>query len=172
MPEVTFSLHAVPPGPLPAEVAAMPHSIHIPHVPLSVAASSLPVLGGLLLGGTGAIVAVAAPGGADMASLFGTAMACVIVLVESRKKDRDVGNIASALAGSFSGGLIGPGVLITFFQWKEWTTAQFTSDLSWHSYAFLGLVFGLMGWSFALTMYSIFTDKLPGWLRRKFDPDK
>ncbi len=116
---------------------------------------------------SGAAVVLAAPHNTDVASVFGASVAASLVFAEARKKDRDLLNLCITIIVSVGFGVIGPGVFAAISLAKGWITPEQLETVTWHAWAFAGLIFSLVGWTASLSTYSLIADKIPAWIARR-----
>lgn len=102
-----------------------------------------------LAAGVTAVVVNLTPGGNDMVAVLGAMLATVIAVLEARKKDRNLGNTVCVVIGSSFIGSIAPGAL--FFNAWPHLAERFT----WHVWAALGFLVGLIGWSVVLAAIGV-----------------
>lgn len=85
----------------------------------------------------------------DMVAVLGAMLAAVISVIDARKKDRTTGHTISVLIASAFAGSVIPGAAMWFFFPEKVTT------LSWHAWAALGFVVGLLGWAFTIGVLAV-----------------
>jgi hypothetical protein len=110
----------------------------------------------LLATGASCVVAVTqARFDPDMVAVLGAMLATVVAVLEARKKDRSMGHTVSVLiASAFVGSVLPGGVMWTW--WPERVPA-----LSWHVWAALGFIAGLLGWAFTAAVMAL-RSRVPG----------
>jgi hypothetical protein len=85
----------------------------------------------------------------DIVSVLGAILAAVVAVMEARKKDRSLSHTVSVfLCSSGFGAVLPGGMMWTFFPDR-------VPNISWHLWALMGGVGGLLGWAFALGIMAI-----------------
>lgn len=85
----------------------------------------------------------------DIVSVLGAMLASVLAVMEARKKDRALGQTASVFLASAGFGSVLPGSIM----WTVWPDK--VPMLSWHVWALMGIIAGLLGWSLAAWVISL-----------------
>lgn len=112
----------------------------------------------------------------DILSIVGAVLATFITVIDARKRDQSRANTISVIIGSSVVGSLAPGALCYTF-WPA-LAAHFT----WHVWASLGFVGGLIGWSLMLgiiafirrrkeAVMNALTDRWFGHMPHKEPPD-
>lgn len=99
------------------------------------------------------IAAVQSPDRTDMVSVLGAMLATVIATLEARKKDRTLTNTVCVIIGSSFIGSIAPGAVL--FNWYP----ELAGRLTWHAWAALGFVCGLVGWGTMQAAVHVFSKR-------------
>lgn len=136
------------------------------HVSLQHAMTSVPVLAALMLLPSAAVAVVTGPSTQDQYAMVGAVCAAVITLVAVRKYDQSFYNGIAAFLGAVIVGVTMPGSTIAWAQYQGWIDDNAYGHITWHSWALLGLVFGLAGWVLAQSIYQLFVKKVPEWVTK------
>lgn len=129
----------------------------------------LPIQNGLLvmLLGMGctavaSLLAVMAPPGAqDVASVMGAIFASTIAGISARTTFKTSGHVFSVLIASAFVGSVLPGILVGYY------TPKFWNELTWHAWAGMGFVCGLLGWTFTHAIMTTVSKAFEKWFERK-----
>jgi len=91
-------------------------------------------------------VAVAGPDSRDIMAILGAAPATWLVILEARKKDRSFGHTTGVFVSAMFSGAVAPGACV------YWLLPSKAETLTWHGWALMGFVFGLIGWAIAMAI--------------------
>lgn len=106
--------------------------------------------------GASAVVAVGqSPMNPDIVAVLGAMLAAVLAVLEARKKDRTLGHTVSVLIASAFVGSVLPGAIV----WTWWPDR--VAVMSWHVWAGMGFVVGLLGWAFVAAVMAL-KGRVPG----------
>lgn len=98
----------------------------------------------------------------DIVAVLGAILAAVVSVMEARKKDRSLGHTVSVFLCCSGFGSVLPGsVMWTFF-------ADRIPAVSWHGWALMGGVCGLLGWAVALGVMAL-SPRIPGIIGKGVD---
>ena len=95
------------------------------------------------------IAAMLAPTSQDSWSAVGASVAVVFVVADVMKRDKSFLRLMVVGLVSFFTGCTGPGIFMLYH------SPEFSNKLTWHGWAFLGLVFGLIGWAVIVSIYGM-----------------
>lgn len=116
------------------------------------------------------IVLATVPGTSDIAAIIGAMFASAIAAIRSRTSYKSSWDTLSVFIASGVLGSVLPAIVIGFGYPKMWDT------LTWHSWAFMGFVFGLLGWWITLKIISVGPSVLDAlinsWIGRIFGASK
>jgi F0F1-type ATP synthase assembly protein I len=110
--------------------------MQIPTHPMAETATGI-----LALGASAVVTVVQSRFDPDIVAVLGAMLAAVIAVIEARKSDRSMPHTVAVLIASAFIGAVLPGAII----WSWWPDK--VANMSWHLWAALGFVFGLLGWA-------------------------
>jgi hypothetical protein len=111
------------------------------------------------------IMAIASkPDQADIYAVCGAMLGAMLAGLEAVKNNRDYFRIASVLLASSGVGTVVPGVLA-----YRLLSVDAVAALTWHSWAFAGLICSLGGWAFVHGLMTVSMKRIPRALDKQMD---
>jgi hypothetical protein len=108
------------------------------------------------------------PDQADIYAICGAMLGAMLAGLEAVKNNRDYFRISSVILASSGVGTVVPGVLAYRF-----LSTESVAQLTWHTWAFAGLICSLGGWALVHGCMTVFIKRIPRALDRqmnRFDP--